>query len=166
MSKTKVATCASHVATLFRDGPANAGPAASGTPWWRRSSTPGRTRRATIAGPHQPAPVPVRDSGRPIPAAAGQLGELARVLGGGIVPGSVVLIGGDPASARALCSCRHPRLAGEIGTVLYVSAEESAHQIKMRADRLGLAQSSLYVVSEVSLDRIIRPISEELAPGW
>jgi len=92
------------------------------------------------------------------------IGELARVLGGGIVPGSVVLIGGDPGIGKStLLLQASARLAAEIGAVLYVSAEESAQQIKMRADRLGLAQPNLYVVSEVSLDRILTHI-EELSP--
>jgi DNA repair protein RadA/Sms len=92
------------------------------------------------------------------------IGELARVLGGGIVPGSVVLIGGDPGIGKStLLLQASARLAAEIGDVLYVSAEESAQQIKMRADRLGLAQPNLYIVSEVSLDRILSHI-EELGP--
>lgn len=92
------------------------------------------------------------------------IGELARVLGGGLVPGSVTLIGGDPGIGKStLLLQASARLAADIGPVLYVSAEESAQQIKMRAERLGLAQPDLYVVSEVSLDRILTHI-EELAP--
>lgn len=92
------------------------------------------------------------------------IAELARVLGGGVVPGSVVLIGGDPGIGKStLLLQAAAQLAAEIGIVLYISAEESAQQIKMRADRLGLAQPNLYVVSEVSLDRILAHI-EQLAP--
>jgi len=79
-------------------------------------------------------------------------------------PGSVVLIGGDPGIGKStLLLQASAALAAEIGTVLYVSAEESAQQIKMRADRLGLTHPHLYVVSEVSLDRIVTHI-EELGP--
>ncbi len=91
-------------------------------------------------------------------------GELARVLGGGIVPGSVVLIGGDPGIGKStLLLQASAQLADGNEPVLYVSAEESVHQIKMRADRLGLQQPGLYVVSEVSLDQILGHI-EQLAP--
>jgi len=87
--------------------------------------------------------------------------ELARVLGGGIVPGSVVLIGGDPGIGKStLLLQASAQLAASSGPVLYVSAEESVQQIKMRADRLGLTQPNLYVVSEVSLDQIVADIEE------
>ena len=91
-------------------------------------------------------------------------GELARVLGGGIVPGSVVLIGGDPGIGKStLLLQTSAQLAGEDKPVLYISGEESVYQIKMRADRLGLEQPALYVVSEVSLDQILVHI-EQLGP--
>lgn len=92
------------------------------------------------------------------------IGELARVLGGGVVPGSVVLVGGDPGIGKSTLLLQASALLSEgDGTVLYVSGEESAHQIKMRADRLGLQQPGLYVVSEVSLDPIVAHI-EQLQP--
>ncbi|NIV36552.1 MAG: DNA repair protein RadA, partial [Anaerolineae bacterium] len=91
-------------------------------------------------------------------------GELARVLGGGLVPGSVVLVGGDPGIGKStLLLQASAQLADGTEPVLYVSGEESVHQIKMRADRLGLQQSALYVVSEVSLDQILGHI-EQLNP--
>jgi DNA repair protein RadA/Sms len=91
-------------------------------------------------------------------------GELARVLGGGLVPGSVVLIGGDPGIGKStLLLQASAQLAEGPKPVLYISGEESVHQIKMRADRLGLQQATLYVVSEVSLDQIIGHI-EQLGP--
>jgi DNA repair protein RadA/Sms len=90
--------------------------------------------------------------------------ELARVLGGGIVPGSVVLIGGDPGIGKStLLLQASAQLAQGEKPVLYVSGEESIHQLKMRADRLGLDRPDLYVVSEVSLDPILAHI-EKLAP--
>jgi DNA repair protein RadA/Sms len=91
-------------------------------------------------------------------------GELARVLGGGLVPGSVVLVGGDPGIGKStLLLQASAQLAEGPKPVLYISGEESVHQIKMRADRLGLQQAGLYVVSEVSLDQIIGHI-EQLDP--
>jgi len=90
--------------------------------------------------------------------------ELARVLGGGLVPGSVILVGGDPGIGKStLLLQAAAQLAVEDQPVLYISGEESVQQIKMRADRLHLQQPDLYVVSEVSLDQIIVHI-EQLAP--
>ena len=90
--------------------------------------------------------------------------ELSRVLGGGIVPGSVVLIGGDPGIGKStLLLQASAQLAEGSEPVLYISGEESVHQIKMRADRLGLKQPGLYVVSEVALDQILAHI-ERLNP--
>lgn len=91
--------------------------------------------------------------------------ELARVLGGGIVPGSVILVGGDPGIGKSTLLLQvSALLAAEQGPVLYVSGEESVHQIKMRAGRLGLEEPGLYVVSEVSLDQILAHI-EQLRPS-
>ena len=111
----------------------------------------------------QPQPLPdiKADQFQRLPVANG---ELARVLGGGIVPGSVVLIGGDPGIGKStLLLQASAQLADGKDPVLYISGEESVHQIKMRADRLGLQQSALYVVSEVSLDQILGHI-EQLEP--
>jgi DNA repair protein RadA/Sms len=92
------------------------------------------------------------------------IAELSRVLGGGIVPGSVVLISGDPGIGKStLLLQTSAQLASADNQVLYVSGEESVHQIKMRADRLGLVQPELYVLSEVSLDQIVAHI-EQLNP--
>ena len=89
------------------------------------------------------------------------IGELSRVLGGGIVPGSVVLVGGDPGIGKSTLLLQASALLAEgDGTVLYISGEESVYQIKMRADRLGLQQADLYLVSEVSLDQIVAHIGQ------
>jgi DNA repair protein RadA/Sms len=92
------------------------------------------------------------------------IGELSRVLGGGVVPGSVVLVGGDPGIGKStLLLQASADLASKDSSALYISGEESVHQIKMRADRLGLSQPDLYVVSEVFLDTILSQI-EQLKP--
>jgi DNA repair protein RadA/Sms len=88
------------------------------------------------------------------------IGELARVLGGGIVPGSVVLVGGDPGIGKSTLLLQFSALLAATGSVLYVSGEESAQQIKMRADRLDLQAPALFVVSEVSLDQILAHINQ------
>jgi DNA repair protein RadA/Sms len=91
--------------------------------------------------------------------------ELDRVLGGGIVPGSLVLLGGDPGIGKStLVLQAASALARPEKPVLYVSGEESAQQIKLRADRLGASADSLYVLSETDLDRIIAA-TEKLSPG-
>ena len=92
------------------------------------------------------------------------IGELSRVLGGGIVPGSVVLIGGDPGIGKSTLLLQlSSLLASPDGAVLYISGEESLQQIKMRADRLGIANQALYILSEINLDQIINHI-ERLNP--
>jgi DNA repair protein RadA/Sms len=90
--------------------------------------------------------------------------ELNRVLGGGVVPGSVVLIGGDPGIGKTtllLQTLNSLEKTGEIG--LYVSGEESPQQIKMRADRLGIHSPNLYVVAATSLEEIFR-VAETVNP--
>ncbi len=90
--------------------------------------------------------------------------ELNRVLGGGVVPGSVVLIGGDPGIGKTtllLQTLNSLEKTGEVG--LYVSGEESPQQIKMRADRLGIHSPNLYVVGATSLEEIFR-VAETVNP--
>jgi DNA repair protein RadA/Sms len=92
------------------------------------------------------------------------LPEFSRVLGGGIVPGSVVLIGGDPGIGKSTLLLQVSNLlAGDQSVVLYVSGEESAQQIKMRAERLGTLQGNLYVLAEIDLGQIMAHI-ERLKP--
>ena len=86
--------------------------------------------------------------------------ELDRVLGGGIVVGSLVLVGGDPGIGKStllLQMCQ--KLVQQGKKVLYVSGEESEKQIKMRADRLGVFQSDLLVMSETDLDIVAETIT-------
>ncbi len=91
--------------------------------------------------------------------------ELDRVLGGGLVPGSLVLIGGDPGIGKSTLVLQTASALGEtVGTVLYVSAEESAQQIKLRADRLGVASANLWVLSETDLTEVLA-VAEEQRPG-
>lgn len=81
--------------------------------------------------------------------------ELDRVLGGGIVPGSFVLVGGDPGIGKSTILLQlAARVAQNQGPVLYVSGEESARQVRLRADRLGTLEDRLYVLSETNLDTI------------
>jgi DNA repair protein RadA/Sms len=85
--------------------------------------------------------------------------EFARVLGGGIVPGSLVLVGGDPGIGKSTLLLEvAAMIAGLHGPVLYISGEESARQIKMRADRLGLDPENLYLVTETNINVMLAHI--------
>ncbi|MFO7170818.1 MAG: DNA repair protein RadA [Chloroflexota bacterium] len=87
--------------------------------------------------------------------------EFGRVLGGGIVPGSLVLIGGDPGIGKStLLTQAAAQFAEEVGPALYVSAEESAQQIKLRAGRMGLDPEHLLIYSETNLDAILEQIRQ------
>ncbi len=89
------------------------------------------------------------------------LNELDRVLGGGIVPGSLVLVGGDPGIGKSTLLLQICNNLGKQGNVLYVSGEESAHQIKMRADRLKINTENLMLLAETNLDNIIYQAKEQ-----
>jgi DNA repair protein RadA/Sms len=92
------------------------------------------------------------------------VGELSRVLGGGLVPGSIVLVGGDPGIGKSTLLLQLASLMDQIaGPVLYVSGEESERQIKMRAERLGVNPERLYLVTETELGAILTHV-EQLAP--
>ena len=85
--------------------------------------------------------------------------EFDRVLGGGVVPGSLVLIGGEPGIGKStllLQAAAH--FAHTTGPVLYSSGEESEHQIKSRGERLGVERAPLYLLAETCLERIIEEI--------
>lgn len=84
-------------------------------------------------------------------------GELNRVLGGGLVTGSLVLIGGEPGIGKSTLVLQN-MLAIKSQTILYVSGEESSTQIKMRADRLERGSKNVYIVCETSLERIFEHI--------
>ena len=92
------------------------------------------------------------------------IGELDRVLGGGVVPGSVILIGGDPGIGKSTLVLQALAALAHGGTTLYVSGEESPQQIKMRADRLRIAEDQLLVLAETSLERIITQ-TKKIAPS-
>ena len=95
-----------------------------------------------------------------------QLHELNRVLGGGIVPGSLVLIGGDPGIGKSTLLLQvSGQLSQEGHSVLYVSGEESANQIKMRAQRLDVSGDDFYIYPETNMDSIWATI-DEMSPEY
>lgn len=90
-------------------------------------------------------------------------GELNRVLGGGVVPGSMVLLGGEPGVGKSTLVLQN-LLSIKSKTILYASGEESASQIKLRADRIGRGSDNMYIVCETSLENIFTHI-KNLSPG-
>ncbi|HFU3862497.1 TPA: DNA repair protein RadA [Streptococcus suis] len=91
--------------------------------------------------------------------------EFNRVLGGGVVPGSLVLIGGDPGIGKSTLLLQVSTQLSTIGTVLYVSGEESAQQIKLRAERLGDIDSEFYLYAETNMQSIRTEI-EKIKPDF
>jgi DNA repair protein RadA/Sms len=94
------------------------------------------------------------------------IGEFDRVLGGGVVPGSLVLLGGEPGIGKStllLQAAAH--FAKAFGPVLYSSGEESEHQIKARGERLGVERAPLYILAETCLERILEEIAR-LKPSF
>ena len=122
----------------------------------------GKSRSAPVGQSRQPQRISQVDSSDEIRFTTG-MGELDRVLGGGAVAGSLVLVGGAPGIGKStlllqICSslCADRR-------VLYVSGEESERQLKMRAQRLGVAPDDLYILSETRLSDILEAV-EEIKP--
>ena len=99
-----------------------------------------------------------------VPRLSTGIAEVDRVLGGGIVPGSLVLLGGDPGVGKSTLLTQVADLLSHEHPVLYVSGEESAHQIKLRARRLGVTGANLYILAETSVEAIIATI-ESLQPS-
>lgn len=92
--------------------------------------------------------------------------ELNRILGGGLVPGSAVLVGGDPGIGKSTLLLQLAGMLAETATapVLYVSAEESARQVRLRAERLNMLADNLYVFAENNVEVILAE-AEKLAPS-
>ena len=105
----------------------------------------------------EPAPIDSIDASIGAPVATG-IAELDRVLGGGLVPGSVTLLGGEPGIGKSTLLLQ--LLAAAQGKTLYVTAEESAQQVRLRAERLGALKDSLWLLPEMSLPHIVRAIDD------
>ena len=86
--------------------------------------------------------------------------EINRVLGGGLVPGSLVLLGGEPGIGKSTLSLQIALAPNGLKT-LYVSGEESAEQIKMRASRLGIHNEECLIYAETLLENIVAQIAEQ-----
>ena len=87
------------------------------------------------------------------------ISEFDRVLGGGIVPGSLVLLGGEPGIGKStLLLQAAAAFARDTGPVLYASGEESEHQVKMRGERLGVGDTPLFLLAETCMERILEEV--------
>lgn len=121
----------------------------------------GRNGAITIGGGAPPQEIGTVDPHSVAPRPTG-LSELDRVLGGGVVAGSVTLVGGEPGVGKSTLLLQV--LAAWSGRALYVSAEESTQQVRMRADRLGAVRDDLWLTAETSLPRIIAAL-DDLSPS-
>ncbi|SJZ36375.1 DNA repair protein RadA/Sms [Pilibacter termitis] len=102
---------------------------------------------------------------RETPRVATDMEEFNRVLGGGVVPGSLVLIGGDPGIGKSTLLLQVSKQLSEHGTVLYVSGEESAYQIKLRSERLSEEENDFYLYAETNMNDIRMEI-ERMEPEF
>jgi DNA repair protein RadA/Sms len=127
----------------------------------RAPSVASGSRSARAARAARPRPLSEVDTA-PVPRLSTAIGELDRVLGGGIVPGSLVLLGGSPGIGKStLTNMALGNLAGAGRRTLYVSGEESAAQIRLRAERLGGAALSVPVLAETDLDVVLATLEAE-----
>ena len=126
-----------------------------------RKAAAGRASTKPKAGTSRPVALSeIASDGAPRHALAWD--EFNRVLGGGIVPGSLVLVGGEPGVGKStLLMHAAAQVAQGGGRVLYVSGEESAQQIRMRAQRLGALESGIFLLAENDLDAICESITAE-----
>jgi DNA repair protein RadA/Sms len=116
-----------------------------------------------LAPPSEPIPIAdaVSDATEPVPT---RDPELDRVLGGGLVPGSVTVLGGEPGVGKSTLLLQAlASIAAGGSTCLYVTAEESARQVALRAERLGVTSPALWLVAETSLPRVVAHI-DAVAP--
>jgi DNA repair protein RadA/Sms len=126
-----------------------------------RATAPRQGRPRSSATP--PRPVPLRDVAAPALARLETgIGELDRVLGGGLVPGSLVLLGGSPGIGKStVAAMALGNLAAAGRRTLYVSGEESAAQVRLRAERLGERTLSVPVIAETSVEAVVAALEAE-----
>jgi DNA repair protein RadA/Sms len=127
-----------------------------------RKPEPGRRKAAEARTPGSARPVPLTEiDSESAPRNRLAWGELNRVLGGGIVPGSLVLVGGEPGVGKSTLLMQVARqVAASPGQVLYISGEESNQQVQMRARRLDAISEGILLLAENDLDSICQAITE------
>ena len=125
----------------------------------RRSGKKSGGNSAVFSMGHRARPITELTATEELRVATG-MGELDRVLGGGAVKGSLVLVGGAPGIGKSTLMLQICAQLCSTGDVLYVSGEESEHQLKMRAERLQVCNDNLYVLSETNLADILEAVHE------
>jgi len=136
----------------------------------------------TSAGPGQSGPAATRPSrarGRifPLEGLTGEakeaprtpsgIGELDRVTGGGFVRGSVILLGGDPGIGKSTLLMQAAAAMAKQGAgVAYISGEEAVGQVRLRAERLGLAQADVQLAAQTNVEDIVETLSQGRPPAW
>ncbi len=121
----------------------------------------GRARGGRAGGLARPATaaVPIADVDATVARARPTgLGELDRVLGGGLVPGAVVLLAGEPGVGKSTLLLEAGALAAATGPVLYVTGEESAAQVRLRADRIGAVSQNLFLAAETDFGALLEHV--------
>ena len=115
-----------------------------------------RTVAHRNAAPASTAAVPIgKVDATDATARATGMDELDRVLGGGLVPGAVLLLAGEPGVGKSTLLLEAGALVAESGPVLYVTGEESAAQVRLRADRIGAISDQLFLAAETDLDVVL-----------
>lgn len=129
-----------------------------------RPETPGRSRVAHVSAESRLTPLDRIEPQGESRIALG-ISEFNRVLGGGLVPGELVLIGGDPGIGKSTLILQAAgELAAQGAQVVYVSGEESVQQIKLRADRLGIESGNVLLMAETDVDTILG-VADDVRPG-
>ena len=123
-------------------------------------AAPAPTRFQSVAGGRSPVRPLSSIVARENPRVPSGLDEFDRVLGGGLVPGGVILLGGDPGIGKSTLLLQAGAALGAAHKVLYVTGEESVEQIALRADRLGLVNAPIELLAEVQLEAIVAAIGE------
>ena len=123
-------------------------------------AAPAPTRFQSVAGARSPVRPLASIVARESPRVPSGLDEFDRVLGGGLVPGGVILLGGDPGIGKSTLLLQAGASLGASHRVLYVTGEESAEQIALRAERLGLVNAPVELLAEVQLEAIVAAIGE------
>ncbi|MEO6462857.1 MAG: DNA repair protein RadA, partial [Candidatus Eisenbacteria bacterium] len=137
------------------DAPSHGGPVPGG-----RDTAGGTSRRRWVADQAAAVPRPLADVDLGATARwATGMPEFDRVLGGGVVPGSLILVGGDPGIGKSTLMLQLSRaLAGRGVRVLYVAGEESAAQVRLRAERLGPTPPELYLLCETEVEEVLAQV--------
>jgi len=123
-------------------------------PTLMHAGVPGAARMV-VQPPATPA-VPITEvDARSASARPSGMDELDRVLGGGLIPGAVILLAGEPGIGKSTLLLEAGALLSKSGRVLYVTGEESAAQVRLRADRIGAVGSNLYIAAETELSAVL-----------